>query len=262
MVTSEPLVRFQGVDKQYSGGIQALSGVSFTMEAGDFAFLVGPSGSGKSTVLKLLLRDEQPTSGHVYLAGASLSRLQRGAVPAFRRRMGVVFQDFKLLPRRTVAENVAFALHVHGTHRRGVVRDRVMAVLRLVGLSGKEGRLPDTLSGGEQQRVSIARALVTGPELLLADEPTGNLDPDTALGIMEVFVRINEYGMTVLVATHNRELVDMCRKRVLQLAQGRLVRDESLGSYDRRPATLPDHGPLSLPSPQPVAAIALEGQPV
>jgi cell division transport system ATP-binding protein len=235
--TSEPLVRFERVGKRYAGDVEALANISFTVDAGDFAFVVGPSGSGKSTLIRLLLRDEQPTSGRVYVTGANLARVQRGAVPGFRRRMGVVFQDFKLLPALTVQENVAFALRVHGLHRRSVIQERVAAVLELVGIGDKAGRLPETLSGGEQQRVSIARALVTGPELLLADEPTGNLDPVTALGIMELFVRINEYGMTVLVATHNREVVDLYRRRVLQLAAGRLVRDERAARYDEvRPA--------------------------
>jgi cell division transport system ATP-binding protein len=237
--TSEPLVRFERVGKRYAGAVEALNNISFTVDAGDFAFVVGPSGSGKSTLIRLLLRDEQPTSGRVYVTGANLARVQRGAVPGFRRRMGVVFQDFKLLPALTVQENVAFALRVHGIHRRSVIQERVAAVLDLVGIGDKAGRLPDTLSGGEQQRVSIARALVTGPELLLADEPTGNLDPVTALGIMELFVRINEYGMTVLVATHNREVVDLYQRRVLQLAAGRLVRDERAARYDDARSALP-----------------------
>jgi cell division transport system ATP-binding protein len=227
------LVRFERVSKRYPGSVDALANITFSVAAGDFAFVVGPSGSGKSTLLRLLLRDEQPTGGRVYVANANLARLQRGGVPGFRRRIGVVFQDFKLLPALTVQENVAFALRVHGIHRRRTITERVGAVLALVGLADKAGRLPDTLSGGEQQRVSIARALVTGPELLLADEPTGNLDPTTALGIMELFVRINEYGMTVLVATHNREVVDLYQQRVLQLAGGRLVRDERGARYDR-----------------------------
>ena len=226
-------MRFERVGKRYGGSVEALTNVSFAIEAGDFAFVVGPSGSGKSTLLRLLLRDEQPTTGRVYVTGANLARVQRGAVPGFRRRIGVVFQDFKLLPTLTVFENVAFALRVHGIHRRCIIQERVGAVLQLVGISDKAGRLPETLSGGEQQRVSIARALVTGPELLLADEPTGNLDPLTALGIMELFVRINAYGMTVLVATHNRQVVDLYQRRVLQLDDGRLVRDESAAGYDR-----------------------------
>ena len=259
MATSDPLVRFQDVGKRFAAGIQALDHLSFTLEAGEFAFLVGPSGSGKSTLLRLLLRDELPTTGHIFLAGASLTRLQRGAVPAFRRRMGAVFQDFKLLPRLTVAENVAFALRVHGIHRRQVIRERVAAVLQLVGLDGKERRMPESLSGGEQQRVSIARALVTGPELLLADEPTGNLDPQTALGIMELFARVNEYGMTVLVATHNRELVDLYQQRVLQLDGGRLVRDERGASYHAEAPT-PSLPPFfELPAIEAVPALAAAG---
>lgn len=239
MATSETLIRFEHVTKRFPAGTQALSDVSFTLESGDFTFLVGPSGSGKSTLIRVLLRDEQPTAGRVYVGGANLARLQHGAVPAFRRRMGVVFQDFKLLPRLTVAENVAFALRVHGLHRRPEIAERTAAVLALVGLAEKAGRLPETLSGGEQQRVSIARALVTGPELLLADEPTGNLDPTTALDIMELFARINEYGMTVLVATHNRELVDLYQRRVLQLDAGRLVRDEAGAAYSAEPTPAP-----------------------
>lgn len=232
MPTSEPLIRFERVSKRYTPTAEALSNVSFTVETGDVVFVVGPSGSGKSTLLRLLLRTEQPTAGRVYVTGVNLARVQRGAVPGFRRRMGVVFQDFKLLPTLTVHENVAFALRVHGIHRRSVIQERVGAVLELVGIGDKGGRLPETLSGGEQQRVSIARALVTGPELLLADEPTGNLDPVTALGIMELFMRINDYGMTVLVATHNRDVVDLYQQRVLQLAAGRLVRDERAARYD------------------------------
>ncbi len=255
MPTSEPLVRFERVGKRYSGSVEALANVSFSIDAGDFAFVVGPSGSGKSTLLRLLLRDEQPTTGRVYVTGANLARVQRGAVPGFRRRMGVVFQDFKLLPALTVHENVAFALRVHGIHRRCIIQERVGAVLELVGISDKAGRLPETLSGGEQQRVSIARALVTGPELLLADEPTGNLDPMTALGIMELFVRINEYGMTVLVATHNREVVDLYQRRVLQLDGGRLVRDENAAGYDQ-PSAIPPAPAALARSPRPALVAA------
>ena len=256
MPTSEPLVRFERVGKRYAHAVEALLDISFSIDPGDFVFVVGPSGSGKSTLLRLLLRDEQPTSGRVYVTGANLARVQRGAVPAFRRRMGVVFQDFKLLPALTVHENVAFALRVHGIHRRSVIQERVGAVLELVGIGDKAGRLPETLSGGEQQRVSIARALVTGPELLLADEPTGNLDPLTALGIMELFTRINDYGMTVLVATHNREVVDLYRRRVLQLDAGRLVRDQRSAGYDLPPSVAKV---APLPAGVPRAALAAAG---
>ncbi|HEV7213494.1 MAG TPA: cell division ATP-binding protein FtsE [Chloroflexota bacterium] len=255
MPTSDPLVRFERVGKRYAHAVEALLDISFSVDSGDFAFVVGPSGSGKSTLLRLLLRDEQPTSGRVYVTGANLARVQRGAVPAFRRRMGVVFQDFKLLPALTVQENVAFALRVHGIHRRSVVQERVAAVLDLVGIADKAGRLPDTLSGGEQQRVSIARALVTGPELLLADEPTGNLDPLTALGIMELFTRINAYGMTVLVATHNREVVDLYQRRVLQLNAGRLVRDQRSAGYDLA-TNVGKAPPLTVSAPLPALAAA------
>lgn len=255
MATSEPLVRFERVTKRYADTVDALGNVSFAIETGDFAFVVGPSGSGKSTLLRLLLRDDQPTSGRVYVAGANLARVQRGGVPAFRRRIGVVFQDFKLLPTLTVAENIGFALRVHGIHRHRVIQERVGAVLELVGLSDKAERLPESLSGGEQQRVSIARALVTGPELLLADEPTGNLDPLTALDIMELFVRINAYGMTVLVATHNRDVVDLYQKRVLQLAAGRLVRDERTAGY----AVLPRHRSRALGAAAPAPTLVAAG---
>ena len=223
MPTSEPLVRFERVGKRYAGAVEALNNISFTVDGGDFAFVVGPSGSGKSTLIRLLLRDEQPTSGRVYVTGANLARVQRGAVPGFRRRMGVVFQDFKLLPALTVQENVAFALRVHGIHRRSVIQERVAAVLDLVGIGDKAGRLPDTLSGGEQQRVSIARALVTGPELLLADEPTGSLDSVSVDLVLDLVrrLRIARPELTVVMVTHDAR-VAAAADRIVSMRDGRV----------------------------------------
>ncbi|MCL4509231.1 MAG: cell division ATP-binding protein FtsE [Chloroflexi bacterium] len=252
------MIRLDNVSKCYLNGVLALQSVSLTINPGEFVFLVGPSGSGKSTLLRLLLRDERVTTGRIFVAGHNLLRIQPGAIPQFRRRIGVVFQDYKLLPRLTAFENVAFALRVHGFHDARAIRERTIAVLELVGLRAQADRYPATLSGGEQQRVSVARALVTGPDMLLADEPTGNLDPDNALAIAELLDQINTFGTTVVVATHNRDLVDKFRRRVLQLDQGKLVRDEESGGYTLALAatgdslgesTLPLDGrrPLTLP---------------
>jgi cell division transport system ATP-binding protein len=224
------MIVFDGVGKVYEPNVAALSDVSFVIEKGEFVFLVGPSGSGKSTVIKLLLKEVEPTRGRVIVSGRDLGRLRRSKVPMLRRNVGCVFQDFKLLPSRTAAENVAYGLRVQG-ESRAAIRKKVPEVLALVGLSEKTSSLPDELSGGEQQRVSIARAVVNRPPLLICDEPTGNLDPDTSVGIMQLLYRINRAGTTILMATHDREMVDKMRRRVIALEDGRLMRDERRGGY-------------------------------
>ena len=225
------MIRFDRVTKTYSGQAKAaLHEVSLDIEKGEFVFLVGPSGSGKSTFLRLVLKEERPTSGRIWVAGKDLDRLSNWKVPHLRRRIGTVFQDFRLLPNKTIFENVAFALQVIGKSKRQIRRD-VPAVLDLVGLSGKEDRLPDQLSGGEQQRVAVARAFVNRPLILLADEPTGNLDPATSVGIMKLLDRINRTGTTVAMATHDQSIVDQMRKRVIELDRGYMVRDQSRGVY-------------------------------
>jgi cell division transport system ATP-binding protein len=225
------VIRFDNVTKVYPKTSRAaLSDVTVEMEKGEFVFLVGESGSGKSTFLRLVLREERPSSGYIQVAGKDLARLSSWKVPHLRRQIGTVFQDFRLLPNKTVAENVAFALQVIGKSRKEINED-VPEVLELVGLDGKEGRLPHQLSGGEQQRVAIARAFVNKPLILLADEPTGNLDPATSVGIMKLLDRINRTGTTVLMATHDQSIVDQMRKRVVELAGGELVRDQSRGVY-------------------------------
>jgi cell division transport system ATP-binding protein len=227
------VIRLDGVTKVYARGTRpALADVSVDVDEGEFAFLVGPSGSGKSTFLRLLLREEVPTSGSVWVAGKNVVRLSHWRVPALRRRIGCVFQDFRLLPSKTVAENVAFALEVIGKPKQ-TVQELVPEVLELVGLAGKEGRRPDELSGGEQQRVAIARAFVNKPMVLLADEPTGNLDPTTSVGIMKLLDRINRSGTTVVMATHDAAIVDSMRRRVIELDGGRVVRDQARGVYGR-----------------------------
>ena len=225
------MIHFDQVSKVYKATQRpALAGVSLTIERGEFVFLVGSSGSGKSTFLRLVLREERATRGEVHVAGRDLARLASWKVPALRRQIGVVFQDFRLLPTKTVFENVAFALQVIGKPRH-VIDRTVPEVLQLVGLDGKEGRRPDELSGGEQQRVAIARAFVNRPAILLADEPTGNLDPVTSVGIMKLLDRINKTGTTIVMATHDQDLVDQMRKRVIQLDDGLLVRDQARGVY-------------------------------
>jgi cell division transport system ATP-binding protein len=208
----------------------ALDGITVEVERGEFVFLVGASGSGKSTFLRLILREELPTGGKVWVAGKDLNRLSNWKVPGLRRQIGTVFQDFRLLPNRTVAGNVAFALEVIGRPRSQIKRV-VPEVLELVGLEGKEGRMPDELSGGEQQRVAIARAFVNKPAILIADEPTGNLDPATSVGIMKLLDRINRTGTTVVMATHDAAIVDQMRKRVVEMEMGHVVRDQSRGIY-------------------------------
>jgi len=225
------LIRFEDVTKVYARGARpALDAVDLEIERGEFVFMVGASGSGKSTFLRLVLREERPTAGRVYVAGRDLSTLSTWKVPHLRRQIGVVFQDFRLLPTKTVFENVAFALQVIGKPRHHILTT-VPDTLDLVGLGGKEKRLPHELSGGEQQRVAIARAFVNRPSILLADEPTGNVDPTTSVGIMRLLDRINRTGTTVVMATHDDEIVDQMRKRVVELDSGQMVRDQSRGVY-------------------------------
>ncbi|MGE5554095.1 MAG: cell division ATP-binding protein FtsE [Betaproteobacteria bacterium] len=224
------MIQLYNLSKTYPNGVVALTDVTLHIRKGEFVFLVGPSGAGKSSLMKLVIRQELPTSGQVLVAGRNVSRLRRHEVPYLRRRVGFVFQDFKLLPDRTVRENVAFALEVtEASHVEA--RRRVPAVLELVGLSDKADVYPHELSGGQQQRVSIARAIVNNPLVLLADEPTGNLDPETSFGIMELLAEINRRGTTVVMATHNREIVDRMRRRVIAIENGRVVRDEEKGTY-------------------------------
>ena len=225
-----PVVQFSNVTKVYDGGSVAVDQASMRIGRGEFVFLVGPTGCGKSTCIRLLQKELEPSKGEISIAGRSLSEIPRSRVPYLRRNIGVVFQDYKLLPNRTVYDNVAYSLQVLGEHRQQI-RRKVPDILRLVGLSTKLHNFPDELSGGEQQRVSIARAFVNHPPLLLADEPTGNLDPETSIGIMQLLYRINRTGTTVVVATHDKEMVDKMRRRVIELREGRIVRDEKSGLY-------------------------------
>ncbi len=225
------MIRLDHVTKVYPTGTRpALDDVSVEVDRGEFVFLVGSSGSGKSTFLRLLLREELPTKGSVHVAGKDVAHLSNWKVPQLRRQIGCVFQDFRLLPTKTVFENVAFALEVIGKGKH-VIQQVVPEVLELVGLSGKEGRMHDELSGGEQQRVAIARAFVNRPMLLIADEPTGNLDPQTSVGIMKLLDRINRTGTTVVMATHDAAIVDSMRRRVVELDTGHVVRDQARGVY-------------------------------
>ncbi len=224
------MIRFETVSKAYKGEVVALRELSLEIGKGEFVFLVGPSGSGKSTFLKLLLRDEVATDGRVLVAGRDIARLGSWKVPQLRRNIGCVFQDFKLLPNKTVYENVAFALEVIG-RPRSIITTQVPQILDLVGLTPKAGNFPAELSGGEQQRVSIARAFVNRPLILLADEPTGNLDPATTVGIMRLLDRINRTGTTIVMATHDQRIVDAMRRRVVELDHGSLVRDQARGVY-------------------------------
>jgi cell division transport system ATP-binding protein len=224
------LIYFDNVTKIYGNDIVALENVNLGIEPGEFVFLVGASGSGKSTMMRLILKELEPTSGTIIVNGVKLSTIPRRYIPKHRRNMGCVFQDFKLLPNKTAAENVAYAMEVTGQRRR-TIRTKVPQILELVGLGDKKNKYPNQLSGGEQQRVSIARAFVSQPPILIADEPTGNLDPDTSVGIMQLLHRINRIGTTVLVATHDREMVNVMRKRVVELKAGRIVRDEAKGVY-------------------------------
>ncbi len=229
------MIRFDNVTKTFPRQSRpALTGVSVGVDKGEFLFLVGPSGSGKSTFIRLVLREERPTRGQIHVAGKELSRLAPWKVPHLRRRIGCVFQDFRLLPNKNVHENVAFALEVIGKPRR-YIRRTVPEVLDLVGLDGKATRMPHELSGGEQQRVAMARAFVNRPMLLLADEPTGNIDPGTSIGVMKVLDRINRTGTTVVMASHDAAIVDSMRKRVVELDDGRVVRDQARGVYGNAP---------------------------
>ena len=225
------MITFEDVTKFYPGQDRpALRNINLEIAKGEFVFLVGQSGSGKSTFLRLILREYRPTKGTLYVAGKNLSTLNQWKVPALRRQIGTVFQDFRLLPGKTVYENVAFALQVIGKPSR-VIREVVPETLRLVGLEGKQNRLNEELSGGEQQRVAIARAFVNRPKILIADEPTGNLDPETSVGIMKLLDRINRTETTVIMATHDSSIVDQMRRRVLELRTGELVRDQAKGVY-------------------------------
>jgi cell division transport system ATP-binding protein len=229
-----PAVELRDATVVYPGGNVGLDGASVAIERGEFAFLVGPTGCGKSTFIRLLLREIEPARGQVLIAGRDIGAFPRKKVPKLRRNIGVVFQDFKLLPNRTVYDNVAYSLQVIGESRSNI-KSKVPQILRMVGLSTKLNDYPDELSGGEQQRVSLARAFVNQPPLLLADEPTGNLDPETSLGIMQLIYRINRAGTTVIVATHDSQMVDRMRRRVIEMNEGRVVRDEAGGMYGRRP---------------------------
>ncbi|MCM3787384.1 cell division ATP-binding protein FtsE [Domibacillus indicus] len=224
------MIDMKGVTKKYPNGVTALSSVDVTIKQGEFVYIVGPSGAGKSTFIKLIYREEKPTGGTVTVGGMNTATLRRRSVPALRRKVGVVFQDFKLLPLLTVYENVAFALEVI-EEEPAVIRKRVMEVLDLVGLKHKARMLPTELSGGEQQRVAIARSIVNNPKVVIADEPTGNLDPDTSWDIMRLFGRINERGTTIVMATHNKDIVNTLRRRVIAIENGRIVRDEQRGDY-------------------------------
>lgn len=225
------MIQLQQVSKVYSNGVIALNNINLSIEKGEFVFLVGASGAGKTTFMKLVNRRELPTEGRVFVGRKNLSQMKEGEIPIFRRNIGTIFQDYKLLPNKTIFENVAFALEVIEASRRDILR-QVPAVLDLVGLKDKTRVFPSELSGGEQQRVSLARAIVNRPLLLLADEPTGNLDPDTSWGIMDLFLEINKRGTTVIMATHNKTVVDRMRKRVIALDNGNLARDEQKGVYE------------------------------
>jgi cell division transport system ATP-binding protein len=225
-----PVVELKNVTKVYDGGVVGLERVSLKIGWGEFVFLVGPTGCGKSTCVRLLMKELEPSAGDIRISGYDLGDMPRRKVPHLRRNIGTIFQDFKLLPNRTVYANVAYSLEVIG-ESRAAIRRKVADILRLVGLSTKLHAYPDELSGGEQQRVSIARAFVNRPPLLLADEPTGNLDPETSVGIMQLIYRINKAGTTVVVATHDQEMVDKMMQRVIELRDGRIVRDQASGRY-------------------------------
>jgi len=260
------MIRLQGVSKVYDGSTVAIRDANTSIQKGEFVFLVGPSGSGKSTLIRLLMREEKPSTGEIWVAGRNIAELPEWKVPYLRRSVGTVFQDFKLLPNKTVFQNVAFALEVIG-RPRGMVAQQVPKVLKLVGLASKSERLPRQLSGGEQQRVSIARAFVNRPLILLADEPTGNLDPATSVGIMRLLDRINRTGTTVVMATHDHAIVDAMRRRVMQLERGRIVRDEARGVYEgpalvREPMTAPTANSPQSPESDGPPPVEANGQPL
>ncbi|MCI8365176.1 MAG: cell division ATP-binding protein FtsE [Eubacterium sp.] len=225
------MIALDGVSKQYQTGVDALKDVSLRIEQGEFVFVVGKSGSGKSTFIKLLLKELDPTSGKLYIAGRLVNKLRRKQVPLYRRNIGVVFQDFRLLKDRTAFENVAFAQRIIGRNKREIIRN-VSTMLTIVGLTEKADAYPHELSGGEQQRVAIARALVNQPTILLADEPTGNLDPQNAWEIMMLLQEVNKMGTTVVVVTHNNDIVDIMQKRVVTLEEGHVIRDDKKGGYE------------------------------
>jgi cell division transport system ATP-binding protein len=245
------VIEFRNVCMHYPAGDIGLDGATFNVRRGEFVFIVGSTGSGKSTIMRLLIKEREPTAGRIRVAGRDLLEIERNKIPYYRRNIGVVFQDFKLLPNRTVYDNVAYALSATGATRKEI-RAKVPDVLRLTGLSTKLHNYPDQLSGGEQQRVSVARAFVNHPPLLLADEPTGNLDPETSIGIMQLLYRINRTGTTVIVATHDSHMVDRMRRRVIELRKGRIIRDEASGSYAPRDLSTAEFGALMRePAPEP-----------
>lgn len=224
------MIQLYNVTKIYDNGVKALADVTLRIRKGEFVFLVGPSGAGKSTLTKLLYREEAPSRGQIILNGKNVVRMRPREVPYLRRKIGMVFQDFRLLPQKTVYENVAFALEVIGASRKEI-KKAVPAVLKMVGLAGKTEVFPDHLSGGEQQRVSVARAIVNNPVLIIADEPTGNLDPETSWELMKLFQDINRRGTTIIMSTHAWDIVDEMKKRVVALSEGKIVRDEKEGAY-------------------------------
>ncbi|WP_018132056.1 cell division ATP-binding protein FtsE [Effusibacillus pohliae] len=224
------MIEMHNVWKTYPNGVSALNGIDVKIDRGEFVYVVGPSGAGKSTFIKLMYREVKPTKGTIYVNGFNVDRLKERKIPLLRRQIGVVFQDFKLLPQLTAAENVAFAMEVIEAPRRKI-KQRVKEVMELVGLGDKLNNLPNQLSGGEQQRVAVARALVNKPAVIIADEPTGNLDPETSWEIMNLFDKINQQGTTIVMATHNKEIVNTMKRRVLAIEDGRIVRDERQGAY-------------------------------
>ncbi len=224
------MIRLVGVSKRYGNGMLAVSDINLNVSKGDFVFLVGPSGAGKSTIIKMLLKEENCTKGRLFVDDLEITQLHRRKVPFLRRKMGVVFQDYRLLPNKTVFENVAFAMEITGASQREI-RKNVPMILSVVGLADKQKCYPNQLSGGEQQRVSIARAMINNPPILIADEPTGNLDPETSWDIMKILKQINRRGTTVVMATHDKEIVDIMQQRVVALENGRVVRDEMGGLY-------------------------------
>ncbi|HEX7834270.1 MAG TPA: cell division ATP-binding protein FtsE, partial [Pseudolysinimonas sp.] len=248
------MIRFDQVTKTYAGTTRpALNSVSLEILKGEFVFLVGASGSGKSSFLRLVLKEERPSKGTIHVLGQELNTLASRKVPYFRRNLGVVFQDFRLLPNKTVFDNVAFALQVIGKSR-GFIQEAVPDVLKMVGLAGKQGRFPHELSGGEQQRVAMARAVVNKPAILLADEPTGNLDPNTSAGIMQLLSAINANGTTIIMATHDVGIVDQMQRRVIELVSGQVVRDERGGGYQTQTV------PVQRKQPAAPAAVAEESR--
>lgn len=224
------MIEMEDVYKKYPNGVVAANGINVSIKQGEFVYVVGPSGAGKSTFIKMMYREEKPSKGAIMIDGVNLAKLKESKVPIFRRNLGVVFQDFKLLPKLTVYENVAFALEVIEEAPK-YIKKRVMEVLDLVGLKHKSRMLPTELSGGEQQRVSIARSIVNSPKVMIADEPTGNLDPETSWEIMRIFEEINTRGTTIVMATHNREIVNTIRHRVIAIENGQIIRDEQRGDY-------------------------------